>query len=330
MKFAHPWLMSLLWIMPGLLLFFYYAGKSRKKRLALFGELDLLKRSAFDLGDRRFRMRAVLLWCSVLLLIIAALGPCIGHRLRPVGRGADIIIALDVSTSMLAQDMATNRLERAKLAICDLVLQLEGDRVGLVVFAGTAFVQAPLTRDYDALLTLLERVDVDLIPVGGTNIQSAIERAVDAFKFSSGSQQVLIIVSDGENHLGDPIAVAKGAASQGVRVFTLGIGTSEGELIPITDEQGGTTYLKDNVGRIVRTRLDEQVLQEVAKAGGGAYRHAVRGDFGLDQIYHEVVAADDGEISESSEPINRFQVPLFLAVLLLGIEIMVERGRRLV
>jgi Ca-activated chloride channel family protein len=265
---------------------------------------------------------------GVFFLVLAAIGPLVGSRPRPVGHGLDLVIALDVSKSMLAQDLKPNRIERAKLAIQELILQLDGDAVGLVVFAGTGFVQAPLTRDYDALLALLQRIDTDMVPVGGTNLQQAIEKAREAFRYGSGDKQVLIIVSDGENHVGEPVAAAKEAAAEGIQVFTLGVGTPEGELIPI-EEQGVVTYLKDSTGRIVRTRLDEETLQAVATAGGGQYYHALRGDFGLMRIYEEQVEAqrEQGGL-ETMEPINRYQIPLLVAVLLLGLEVMVAKGRR--
>ncbi|HHV44131.1 MAG TPA: VWA domain-containing protein [Firmicutes bacterium] len=328
MKMAYPWLLHLFWLIPGLTLLYYAAGKSRKRQLALFGELELLSRSSIDLGQRRFRTTAVLVVLGVFFLVLAAIGPLVGSRPRPVGHGLDLVIALDVSKSMLAQDLKPNRIERAKLAIQELILQLDGDAVGLVVFAGTGFVQAPLTRDYDALLALLQRIDTDMVPVGGTNLQQAIEKAREAFRYGSGDKQVLIIVSDGENHVGEPVAAAKEAAAEGIQVFTLGVGTPEGELIPI-EEQGVVTYLKDSTGRIVRTRLDEETLQAVATAGGGQYYHALRGDFGLMRIYEEQVKAQREQGGpETMEPINRYQIPLLVAVLLLGLEVMVAKGRR--
>ena len=274
-----------------------------KRQLALFGELELLSRSSIDLGQRRFRTTAVLVVLGVFFLVLAAIGPLVGSRPRPVGHGLDLVIALDVSKSMLAQDLKPNRIERAKLAIQELILQLDGDAVGLVVFAGTGFVQAPLTRDYDALLALLQRIDTDMVPVGGTNLQQAIEKAREAFRYGSGDKQVLIIVSDGENHVGEPVAAAKEAAAEGIQVFTLGVGTPEGELIPI-EEQGVVTYLKDSTGRIVRTGSEEPCRR--ATAGGGHY-HALR-DFGLCASTRSRRPSGNRGL-ETMEPINRYQIP---------------------
>src|SRR5439155_26723540 len=192
-------------------------------------------------------------------------------------KGLDLLFAVDTSRSMLSNDVQPNRLERVKLAAQDLVSQLQGDRVGLIAFAGRAFLQAPLTIDYEAAVESINDLDTKTIPEGGTNISEAIALATQTFGKSETGNRALIIFTDGEELKGDASKSAKAAADAGLHIFTIGVGTPEGSLIPIIGEDGGTAFVKDSSGQVVKSKLDEKRLREVAQAGGGFYLHLESG-----------------------------------------------------
>ena len=200
-------------------------------------------------------------------------------------------MALDVSNSMLAQDYSPNRLERAKLAISRLTDRLQEDRIGLVIFAGTSFVQLPVTTDYVSAKMFLGSIDTGSIPVQGTAIGDAIRLSIKSFSAQSEKSRVIIVISDGENHEDDPVAAAKQAAEVGIKVYTIGVGSAEGQPISVNGE-----LLKDKDGNIVVTRLDEETLRNVAKAGGGAYIHAGGEEFGLNPIIQDIRGMEDEEL----------------------------------
>jgi len=235
----------------------------------------------------------------------------------------DLVIGLDVSRSMLAVDVKPNRLERAKLAILDLLNLLEGDRVALVPFAGTAFLQCPLTLDYDAFAQSLAAVGVGTIPRGGTALERAIDTGVAAFEGRQGKHGAMILITDGESHEGDAAAAAERAADAGIRIFTVGMGTADGELIPLGDEGGGHAFLKDREGNVVKSRLDENTLADIAEKTGGAFVRAQGGTLDLETLFeNELAALDRRELESAIERRYeaRFQVPLVLALLLLAVE----------
>ena len=208
-------------------------------------------------------------------------------------RGAEVMIVLDVSNSMLAEDYSPNRLERAKLAISRVVDKLRDDRIGLVVFAGNSFVQLPITTDYVSAKMFLNSISTGSVPIQGTAMGEAISTALRSFSAQSDKSRAIIVITDGENHEDDPVAAAEQAASMGVRVFTIGVGSPQGTMIPLED--GG--YLEDREGNPVVTRLDDKVLQDVAAAGKGLYIHAGNREFGLEPIINEIARMDDEEYS---------------------------------
>jgi Ca-activated chloride channel family protein len=239
--------------------------------------------------------------------------------------GVDLVVALDTSKSMLTADVAPNRLARAKLAVQDLLAELAGDRIGLVAFAGTAFVQCPLTLDRDAFRESLDAVDVGIIPRGGTNLTVAIDTALGAFEGRQGSHQALVLITDGEDHEGKVEDAVKRATERGVKVYTVGIGTAEGELIPV---EGG--YLKDRKGQVVKSRLDEGTLKKIAVDTGGVYLHAAGADLGLKDLYRDHVASmEKRELASTLERRyeHRFQIPLAVALLCLVAEPLVGERR---
>ena len=200
------------------------------------------------------------------------------------------MIALDVSNSMLARDYSPNRLERAKLAISRLVDKLDGDRVGLVLFAGTSFVQLPITTDYVSAKMFLGNISTESIPVQGTAIGDAINTCIRSFSAQSEKSRAIIVITDGENHEDDPVAAAKQAADMGIMVYTIGVGSQQGQPIPMKNG-----LLKDSKGNIVVTKLDENTLKEVAKAGNGAYVHAGNDEFGLNPVINDIRKLDEEE-----------------------------------
>ncbi len=331
MEWMYPerWWLVVIVILSAVFLFM--ALKWRRQALAQWSHEHLLKVLASEvLGSRRFWKRVMLVF-AILAMVLALVGPQWGTQWQEVHqRGADIIVALDVSKSMLAEDVKPNRLERAKLAVRDLVAQLEGDRIGLVIFAGSAFLQCPLTVDYSAFTLNLDAVNADLIPMGGTRLEQAITVAQEGFQKGSEGSQVLILITDGEDHEGQALQAADEAAKAGIRVYAIGIGTPEGELIPVPDARGVTSFLKNRQGQVVKSRLDEASLQKIVLKTQGAYIRATANNFGLDQIYQQYIEPlDDVEFEASlkKQHILRYQWPLCVAFILLLVEPMIADRR---
>ena len=321
--------LAALLLVPLAIAFFVWAFRRRERDLGRFVEAALLPTVAPDLDPRRRRARATLSVLAVALLGVALAGPMWGFRWQEVrSEGVDLVIALDTSKSMLATDVAPNRLARAKLAIQDLLTELGGDRVALIPFAGTSFVQCPLTLDRDAFRESLDSIEVGIIPRGGTNLPAAIESALEAFEGRQGNHQAIVLITDGESHEGDIDDAVKLASERGVKIFTVGIGTAGGELIPT--EEGG--YLKDRKGQVVKSRLDEETLQKIAIGSGGVYLHAAGVDLGLGALYRDHIATMDKRELESTMERryeHRYQIPLLAAFLLLAGEMLVgERASR--
>ena len=224
-----------------------------------------------------------------------------------------------------------NRLERVKLVTRDLINELQGDRVGLIAFAGRAFLQAPLTIDYEAVMESINDLDTKTIPEGGTNISSAIDLATQSFGKSAVGNRALIIFTDGEELSGDAVKTAKAAANEGVRIFTVGVGTPQGSLIPITAENGETSFVKDSAGQVVKSKLDEKPLREIAQATGGFYVHLENGPRTMQQIYNEGLAkmqAAEIDVRLSRRPIERYEWPLGAAIIALALSILIGERKR--
>jgi Ca-activated chloride channel family protein len=290
----------------------------------------LLGLTSFD--PKRYRIKTFFMIAGFLLAAGSLMRPQWGFHWQEVKRvGLDILIAIDTSKSMLAQDVKPNRLERSKLAVKDLIKKLDGDRIGLIAFSGNAFLQCPLTVDYGGFTLMLDDLDVDTIPKGGTSLSSAIREAVKSYQGGMKKYKVLVIITDGEDHEGDPAAVAGQAAEDGVKIFCIGIGTRDGELIPVVDSRNKTTFLKDKSGNVVKTRLNEKALQEIALATGGSYVKATGSEFGLDLIYEEKLSNMEKRELESKMRKSyeeRFRIPLFMAFLLLFIEPFINERKR--
>jgi Ca-activated chloride channel family protein len=330
MIWRSPQTLWLLVAVPATVLFFAFAWRRRRRALEQFAEARLLPVLTPDLDERRRHWQAAMLVAAVAFLAVALAGPRWGFHWEEVHReGVDLIVALDTSRSMLAPDVKPNRLQRAKLAVQDLIKNLHGDRVGLVAFAGSAFVQCPLTLDYEAFSESLRAVDVGIIPKGGTALAEAVRAGLGAFEGRQGKHNALIIITDGEDHEGDVDAVTQEAAESNVRIYTVGIGTAEGELIPAAE--GGQGFFKDRHGQVVKSRLDEETLQKVATTTGGAYVRAAGAELGLDELYEGYIGKmEKRELSSTMERRfeERFQWPLAGAVACLLAEMLVGERRR--
>ncbi|MCM8812482.1 MAG: VWA domain-containing protein [Candidatus Omnitrophica bacterium] len=317
-------------ILAGLL---WAAAGARRRRMERFGPPHLQASFAAMSHPQLRSVKRVLLFLGVLCAMLAALRPQWGFYWQEVRhRGVDILVAVDVSRSMLTRDILPSRLERTKLSLQDLVAQLRGDRVGLLAFAGSAFMQCPLTVDYDGFLLSVEQLSPNMIPRGGTNIEEALRQSLRSFaRGSEGAEKVLIVITDGENLEGDPLAAVDALVKENIKVYTIGVGTPEGELVMLTDDQGNAAYLKDRQGQVVKSRLQEQLLQEIAVKSGGAYVRASAGQIGLISLYEKKIAAIDQPARASKmekRPQERFQIPLAMAVLLLGLETLLSDRRK--
>lgn len=332
MRFADGQAAYLFWLIIAAIGFFFRVNAGRKKTLETFADKNLLATLLASFDIRKYRLKQVLIIAVLSLAILSFMRPQWGFKWQEIKRkGLDILVAVDVSKSMLAEDIKPNRLERAKLALADFVKHLKGDRIGLIAFSGSAFVQCPLTVDYSGFLLSIDALDINTIPKGGTSISSAIRQAIESYEGGPKKYKVLIIITDGEDHEGDPVKAAELAQKEGIKIFCIGIGTSEGELIPAIDESGNKAFLKDKSGAVVKSRLDETTLQKIALATGGSYIAASAKEFGLDLIYKErlsVMEKRELETKMAKQYEERFQAPLLLAFLLLSVEFVLSERRK--
>ena len=332
MSFGAPeWLWGLL-LIPLLIALFVRSEHRGLKRLQQFVSARLLPQLAGTVNRRRRIIRFGLLLLGLALAIVSLAQPRWGYTFEDVKRkGLDLLVAVDTSRSMLSNDVQPNRLERVKLAIQDLIDELQGDRVGLIAFAGRAFLQAPLTIDYDAVIEAVNDLDTKTIPEGGTNISSAITLATQSFGKSAMGNRALIIFTDGEELSGDAVKTAKAAADAGVRIFTIGVGTPQGSLIPVTGDNGETSFVKDSAGQVVKSKLDDKRLREVAEATGGFYLHLENGPRTMQQVQSEGLAkmqAAEMDVRLSRRPIERYEWPLGAALIALALSILIPERKR--
>jgi Ca-activated chloride channel homolog len=332
MSFGAPIWFWALAVIPVLALLFARAEQRGIVRLREFVSPRLLPQLAATVNRGRRVLRFALLMLALALAIVSLARPQLGYIYEDVKRkGLDLLFAVDTSRSMLSNDVQPNRLERVKLAAQDLVNQLEGDRVGLIAFAGRAFLQAPLTIDYEAEVESINDLDTKTIPEGGTNISEAIDLAVNTFGKSAAGNRALIIFTDGEELSGDAVKTAKAAADSGVRIFTVGVGTPQGSLIPIQSDDGGTAFVKDSAGQVVKSKLDEKRLREIAQATGGFYLHLDDGPRTMSQLYSGGLAnmkAADIDARLGRRPIERYEWPLGAAMLALTMSILIGERKR--
>jgi len=331
-RFGFIHFLYLLLIVPALIAFFVFAFRRKRKALALFGSLDLMRLLSASVSRKRQIWKAAILIIAVFFLVLALARPQFGTKMKTVKReGQDIVIAIDVSLSMMAEDIKPNRLEKAKHEIGTMIDKFQGDRVGLVAFAGKAFVQCPLTLDYGAAKMFLDAMDPSLIPRPGTAVGEAITRSVSCFSAQERKHKILILITDGEDHIGDPLEAAKAAAKEGVVIYTVGIGSLEGVPIPTADERGYSTGFKKNrEGGVVMTKLDELSLEKIALETGGKYYRATPGEAELNRIYDDILKMEKKSLSSKQfeQYEERFQGLVGIAMFLLALEVLIPERRR--
>ncbi|MFA6335025.1 MAG: VWA domain-containing protein [Bacteroidales bacterium] len=285
LQFAQTEYLLIILVIPFLFLFYAFSRRGRRKRLEKFGEKTIVESLMPRVSKNRGWIKLSIFSLAIFFFAIGLARPQLGAKIKEVdSKGVEIMIALDGSNSMLAEDYSPNRLERAKLALSRLVDKLKNDRIGLIVFAGQAYVQLPITTDYVSAKIFLNNINTQSVPVQGTALGEAINTGIKSFSQESKNSRAIILITDGENHEDDPVAAAKTANEMGVMVYTLGIGSEAGKPIPLPDGE----LLKDRDGNIVVTKLDEQTLVKVAEAGGGVYVRAGNSDFGLDAIVDKI------------------------------------------
>lgn len=329
MKFVHPYLLNLLW---GLIPFFgimAYGILERKKIVSRFADMGMFSLIIPGSDPKRRWIKSVLITLATGFCVIALAGPQWGYKWEKINeKGVDIMIALDCSKSMLAEDIKPNRLERAKREIIDLLHMMKSDRAGLVAFSGKAVLQCPLTLDHEAFNIFLKVLTPGFLPVGGTNLSEALTTAYNGFEKESDTEKAVIIITDGENTAGDAEEAAKRMAKENIKIFCIGVGGSEGA--PIPDDQGG--FKKDGSGNIVLSRVDEKGLEKLASLSGGAYVRSVAGDMDLDLIYKDKIRGQmEGKTLASGKQKvweNRFQWFLFPCLILLLVEFMLLPGKK--
>lgn len=323
MRFSRP---ELLWALAAaavlLPLFAAWAVRAADRVRARLLARDLLPKLArgWDAGRRRTKL--VLQVAGILLIVFSLAGPRVGSREITVKRrGIDLMICIDTSQSMLAQDVRPSRMVKARRQVSAFLDRLDGDRVGLVAFAGSAFLQCPLTLDYGAARLFLDVMDVNSVSTPGTNLGAAVRTALSAFGEGEDKYRAIILVTDGEDLGGEGLKAAEEAAGRGIRIYTIGVGSESGEPIPVPQEEGGG-YKKDRQGEIVMTSMDPESLERIALETGGEFHRATTGELELDRIYESLAGLEEHELATRSFTAyeERFQVPLGLGILLLLID----------
>jgi Ca-activated chloride channel family protein len=326
LRYEHIEYLNFLFGIPVLILGIIFYNRWKKKSLALFGDSRLLKDLMHSYSKGRIQIKNVFTILIFALLIIGIANPQIGTKMEEVKReGVDLMIAIDLSNSMLAEDIKPNRLEKSKLAISRLIDKLEGDRIGLIVFAGEAYLQLPITTDYSAAKLFLSTVNTDIVPTQGTEIAKAINLSVQSFDMENVQNKAIIIITDGESHDEKAIESAQQAQELEIFVHTLGMGLSRGGPIPIYNKYGNQIgYRKDREGNTVVSKLNENLLQEIASAGSGIYVRANNSKAGLSTLFAEINKMEKKEIGTMvfTDYKDRFQLFIGLALLLLIIDLM--------
>lgn len=332
MTLAHPVILHLLWLLPLTGFVFLIRRRREKKALAALADPELMRRILGEAHPGRTSAKEVLVIAAIALMLLALAGPRWGSHYQEVSqKGVDILVAVDVSPSMLVEDVSPNRLERAKREIWDFLNVVQGDRVGMVAFSGAAFLQCPLTLDYAALEMFVSALEPALIPVSGTDLGGAIDTALSAFDDRSPADKVILLITDGEDHEGKGIEAARRAAQKGVKVYVFGLGDAGGAPIPNPEGRGG--FKKDDQGNLVLSRLNEEGLRTIASMTGGRYVRSVAGDLDLDVLYFEGIRTETEAATLKSGKIKvheeRFSLFVLGAFLLLALEGLIPSRKRL-
>lgn len=329
-QFGYPYFLWGLIAIPIMWLLFIARMRWKRKAIARFGDPAVVALLMPDYSPGKLRTRFILYTAAWVFLILGLSNPRIGSKYEEVKReGIDLIIALDVSKSMLAQDLKPNRLERAKQAVNKLLDKFGDDRIGLVVFAGEASLQLPFTSDYAAARMFLSTVSTESIQTQGTAIGRAIQISVRSLPRNKDRSKALIIITDGENHEDDAIDQAKAAKVAGVTIHTLGIGSIQGSPIPEMKDGRLVGFKKDELGSTVVSRMNPQMLQEVAKAGGGLFVQSTAGNAGLEDLFTQINAMTKSDYGTKTftDYEDRFQYFLFPAFLILLLELLISERK---
>ena len=330
MKFALPSLLWLLLLVPLLAVFLIWAWHTKERLIRQFVQSRLLAQLTVGVSKTRQKVRLGLLVAAVTFGLLALARPQWGFSWEEVSqKGLDIVVAIDTSRSMQAADIPPNRLERAKFAALDLMKLAKNDRLGLVAFAGSSFLQCPLTLDEEAFRQSVAALDVNIIPQGGTAIAETIQTALAAFK-EGENHKILVLFTDGEDHETGVVEAAKAASAKGLRIFTIGVGSAEGELIRVRDDKGKLDFLKDEQGNVVKSRLNETLLQQIAGAADGFYL-PLRGANTAETLYERGLAPlpkSEFNAKLMQRHHERFYWPLGIAVVLLVIEMFLPERQK--
>ncbi|HAO99484.1 MAG TPA: hypothetical protein DCQ83_05520 [Fibrobacteres bacterium] len=331
MRFGNPIAIWLLLVLPLLAAFFAWAFWRKSALLRRFAETEMLKRMVAGTSKTRQFVKMGLLLLAVFFLLLSLARPQWGTKMELMKRrGLDVVVAMDVSNSMYAEDIKPNRLARSKQEIQRFVEKLGGDRVALVAFAGDAFLQCPLTSDYAAFRIFLDVLDPNLIETQGTDIGRAIETSLKAFDVRDRKHRVLLLLTDGEDHSGEAERAAEEAAKEGVMVYTVGIGLPSGVPIPVDNGNGQVSYKKDADGNIVTSRMDPDLLERIAQKTGGKFYHAEPGHYELLDVLKEINGMEKREFDEDkfTRFEDRYQIPLAIGLALLVAEMLISDRRR--
>ncbi len=328
-RFAHPDFLYLLFILPALIVFYIYAMAQKKKAIKKYGNPELLAELMPEVSRGRQRLKFWLLFGAIAVVIFVIAGPQFGSKLETVKRqGVEIMVCLDVSNSMLAEDVSPNRLEKAKQMLSKLTDGFNNDKMGLIVFAGDAFTQLPITSDYISAKMFLSSINPSMVSTQGTAIGAAINLALRSFTPSETSDKTIILITDGENHEDDAVKAAAAAAEKNIHVNIVGMGDPKGSPIPIA---GANNYMKDKDGNVVITKLNEQMCQEIVAAGNGMYVRADNTNSAQKALQKEIEKMNKSELDSKvySEYNEQFQTLAWIALILLIAEFLIlERKNR--
>jgi Ca-activated chloride channel family protein len=331
-RFAHVELLYLLIVIPLLVVFYVVAVGRKKKAIAEFGNPELLKPLMPLLSFKRGAWKFVMLLVALVFVILGVAGPQFGSKLQQVQKqGVELMVVLDVSNSMMAQDIKPSRLDKAKMAIARMVEKLSNDKVGMIVFAGDAYVQLPITTDYSSAKLFLSNITTDIVPVQGTAIGAAIDLAVKSFTPETETSKAIIIITDGENHQDDAVEAARRAREQGITIHTIGMGLEQGAPIPEKGKPG--QFMKDGSGNIVVSKLDAETLGEIARAGNGLYIRASNTEVGLSTLLDEINSMQKSLLEEKvySDYDEKYQYFLLAGLFFIFLEFMIlgRKNKRL-
>jgi len=331
-RFAHTYFLILFWIIPVIILFYFFAFRAKKRAMQKFGNLVILEKLSKNTSVARQVGKIILILSALSFLVFALARPQIGTKLEEVKReGIDIIVAIDVSKSMLAQDIQPSRLAKAKHEVESFIDRLRGDRIALIAFSGVPFVHCPLTLDYGAAKIFLDIMNPELIPTPGTAIGSVIEKAIVTFDQQERKHKVLVLITDGEDHQGDAMKYAEEAERQGIIIYCVGIGSPKGEPIPaVADGSVGMGFKKDKQGQVIISKLDEVTMEKIALQTNGKYFRATSGEDELDKIYNEIDKMEKKELGslKFSQFEDRFQFLVVLAIIFLLWEFILPERRK--